>query len=138
MKTYDQDKLYDFPTALCAFRDGFKIIDDLCRGQLQFIKEENGEKSFINYIAYYSFITSLSEPRFKIISNKKKVKFYPQLLKNDEGDFFVTCDSDYKCRTTEEAIKMMENESKMGFNSYKFVRLITDIPELIEEREVDE
>lgn len=54
---------------------------------------------------------------------KKKVKYYPVLVKGENGDFYIS--------TSFSSI----DEAKLAFNSHTPIRLITEIPELIEERD---
>jgi hypothetical protein len=62
------------------------------------------------------------EPKKKV--NKKKVKYYPALC-NENGIFFVT-------NTKFSSKPHVRLPSQFGI---KFIRFITEIPELIEERE---
>lgn len=137
MTTYDPDKLYDFPTAFDAFKDGF-IIFDVLREKYSSIQDTDdiGISCYlfiINYPLFREIIQNSEDffhPRFKILPReKKKVKFYPAVLIYDDNPPFI---SYMTFRDIDGAINYFSDDS------YTVLGLITDIPELIEEREVDE
>jgi hypothetical protein len=87
-------------------------------------------KSYFGEINLAIYVSDILEDDWEILEEpKKKVKYYPVLFHDKFNGYYI---SDLKFKSLELANRYRNSSSSVD---YEVIRLVTEIPELIEERD---